>query len=53
MSLAFPVDAKLKDGSPVQLVLADNQDIEPLRSLYQVIVDDGKRCQEPFSTRNH
>ena len=31
MSLIFPIDAKLKDGSPVQLVLADNHDIEPLR----------------------
>jgi len=41
MSLTFPVDAKLKDGSPVQLVLADNQDIEPLRSLYRVIVEEG------------
>jgi RimJ/RimL family protein N-acetyltransferase len=41
MSLFFPVDAKLKDGSPVQLVLADNQDIEPLRDLYRMIVDEG------------
>ena len=41
MSLTFPVDAKLKDGSPVQLVLADNQDIEPLRRLYRVIVEEG------------
>ena len=41
MSLIFPVDAKLKDGSLVQLVLADNQDIEPLRSLYRVIVEEG------------
>ena len=41
MSLTFPVDAKLKDGSPVQLVLADNQDIEPLRNLYKVIVEEG------------
>ena len=39
MSLIFPVDAKLKDGSPVQLVLADNQDSEPLQRLYRVIVD--------------
>jgi hypothetical protein len=39
MSLTFPVDAKLKDGSPVQLVLADNQDIEPLRRHYSVIVE--------------
>jgi len=41
LSLTFPVDAKLKDGSSVQLVLADNQDIEPLRSLYRVIVEEG------------
>jgi len=41
MSLTFPVDAKLKDGSPVQLVLADERDVEPLRRLYRVIVDEG------------
>ena len=41
MSLAFPVDAKLKDGSPVQLVLADERDVEPLRRLYRVIVKEG------------
>ena len=41
MSLTFPVEAKLKDGSPVQLVLADSQDIEPLRDLYQIIVEEG------------
>ena len=41
MSLTFPVDAKLKDGSPVQLVLADNQDSEPLQRLYRVIVEEG------------
>ena len=41
MSLTFPVDAKHKDGSPVQLVLADNQDVEPLRSLYKIIVEEG------------
>jgi hypothetical protein len=41
MSLTFPVDAKLKDGSPVQLVLANNQDIEPLQRLYRVIVEEG------------
>jgi GNAT superfamily N-acetyltransferase len=42
MSLSFPVDATLKDGSPVQLVLANEQDVEPLRRLYRVIVDEGK-----------
>ena len=41
MSLTFPIDAKLKDGSPVQLVLADNQDIEPLQRLYRIIVEEG------------
>src|SRR2546429_7967368 len=41
MSLTFPVDAKLKDGSTVQLVLADQQDVEPLRSLYKIIVEEG------------
>src|SRR5262245_6725114 len=41
MSLFFPIDANLKDGSPVQLVLADNQDVEPLRRLYRVIVEEG------------
>ena len=41
MSLFFPADAKLKDGSPVQLVLADQQDVEPLRSLYRIIVEEG------------
>jgi L-amino acid N-acyltransferase YncA len=41
MSLTFPVDARLKDGSPVQLMLADNQDIEPLRRLYRMIVEEG------------
>ena len=41
LSLTFPVDAKLNDGSPVQLVLADNYDVEPLRRLYRVIVEEG------------
>jgi RimJ/RimL family protein N-acetyltransferase len=39
--MTFPIDAKLKDGSPVQLVLADERDVEPLRRLYRVIVDEG------------
>ena len=41
ISLTFPVDAKLKGGSPVQLVLVDQQGVEPLRRLYWVIVDKG------------
>jgi hypothetical protein len=41
LSLAFPVDAKLKDGSPFQLMLADERDVEPLRGLYRIIVEEG------------
>jgi len=41
MSLTFPIAAKLKDGSSVQLVLADERDVEPLRYLYRVIVEEG------------
>ena len=41
MSLSFPIDMKLKDGSPVQFVLADERDVEPLRGLYRVIVEEG------------
>ena len=44
MNLAFPVNAKLKDGSPVQLVLADRQNVERLPWLYWVIVDGYLRC---------
>jgi len=39
MSLTFPVYAKLKDGSHVQLVLTDERDVAPLWRLYRVIVD--------------
>jgi len=39
MSLTFPVDAKLKDGSSVQLILADQQDVEQLRRLDRVIIE--------------
>lgn len=39
--MQFPLDAKLKDGSGIQLVLANDHDIEPLRRLYRVIVDEG------------
>jgi ribosomal protein S18 acetylase RimI-like enzyme len=41
VSLTFPIEAKLKDGSPVQLVLADRHDVEPLRNLYRIIVEEG------------
>lgn len=41
MNLSFPVNAHLSDGSPVQLVLADQRDIESLKALYRVIVEEG------------
>jgi L-amino acid N-acyltransferase YncA len=39
--MQFPVDAKLKDGTPVRLVLASHDHIDPLRRLYGVIVEEG------------
>ena len=39
--MQFPLDAKLKDGTPVQLVLAGHKDVELLRQLYHVIVAEG------------
>jgi GNAT superfamily N-acetyltransferase len=41
LSLSFPINSKLRDGSPVQLVLAGERDIDPLRALYRIIVDEG------------
>jgi RimJ/RimL family protein N-acetyltransferase len=41
LSLIFPITAKLKDGSPVQLVLAGERDVEPLEDLYRIIVEEG------------
>ena len=37
----FPVQSNLKDGSLVQFSLAKEQDVEPLRALYRVIVEEG------------
>jgi hypothetical protein len=39
MSLTYPVGAKLKDGSSVELVLADQQDVEPFRRFDRVIIE--------------
>jgi GNAT superfamily N-acetyltransferase len=39
--MRFPIEAKLKDGSPIALVLADQRDVEPLRRLYGLIVEEG------------
>ncbi len=39
--MRFPLDARLKDGAPIQLRLADREDFEPLRRLYEVIVAEG------------
>jgi hypothetical protein len=39
MSLTFPIDGTLKDGLPIQLVQADKRDMELLRRLYRVIIE--------------
>lgn len=39
--MRFPIEARLKDGTPIHLLLADRKDIEPLRRLYDVIVNEG------------
>jgi L-amino acid N-acyltransferase YncA len=41
VAVHFPLEALLKDGTPVRLVLADQADVEPLRRLYQAVVDEG------------
>ncbi len=40
-SLQFPIIARLKDGTPIRLLLADQHDVEPLRRLYRAIVEEG------------
>src|SRR5437016_6877632 len=37
----FPIEAKLKDGTSIQLALADHRDSEPLRRLFQTIIEEG------------
>lgn len=39
--MRFPIEARLQDGTPIRLELADEQDVEPLRRLYRVIVEEG------------
>ena len=39
--MRFPLDAKLKDGTPIQLVSAGRADRERLHDLYRVIVEEG------------
>ncbi|WP_447980397.1 N-acetyltransferase family protein [Candidatus Nitrospira bockiana] len=40
--MRFPIDARLKDGTAVRLVQAGRDDVEPLRTLYRVIVEEGQ-----------
>jgi RimJ/RimL family protein N-acetyltransferase len=39
--MKFPITATLKDTTAIQLLLADRGDIDPLRRLYRVIVEEG------------
>ena len=41
MPINFPIDTQLKDGSDVRLVLGKPEDVERLRRLYEMIVDEG------------
>jgi L-amino acid N-acyltransferase YncA len=41
MSTRFPLDAKLKDGTQIQLVLAAQRDRDALHRLYALIVEEG------------
>lgn len=41
MAIHFPLDTLLKDGSAVRLALAEPQDVEPLRRLHELIVEEG------------
>lgn len=39
--MQFPLEARLKDGTAIRLILADHRDVEPLKRLYRVIVAEG------------
>lgn len=39
--MRFPFEARLKDGTVVELALAAEGDVEPLRGLYRVVVEEG------------
>jgi RimJ/RimL family protein N-acetyltransferase len=41
MAILFPRAATLRDNAPVQLCLADERDVEPLKALYRLIVAEG------------
>jgi L-amino acid N-acyltransferase YncA len=39
--MRFPIAARLKDGTPIHLLLADEKDLEGLNRLYRIIVEEG------------
>jgi RimJ/RimL family protein N-acetyltransferase len=39
--MRFPIEARLKDGTPIELVLADQTDVDALHRLYRQIVGEG------------
>jgi hypothetical protein len=53
MRLFFPVSATLTDDSPILLVPADERDVELLRRLCRIIVDEGTSYpHDRFSDRD-
>jgi L-amino acid N-acyltransferase YncA len=50
MPITFPIDTRLKDGSPVRLAVAEPKDVEAVRRLFKVIVDEGTSYPHEQST---
>ncbi len=39
--MQFPLEARLKDGTAIRLILADHRHVDELKGLYRVIVEEG------------
>ena len=48
--ITFPIETHVKDGSPVRLAVAEPQDVEAVRRLFKVIVDEGTSYPHEQST---
>jgi L-amino acid N-acyltransferase YncA len=50
MPINFPIEKHLKDGSSIRLALAEPQDVEAIRRLFNVIVNEGTSYPHEEST---
>lgn len=50
--MQYPVQAKLKDGTPIELVLAGEKDLFAVQELYRIIVEEGRSYphQQPLDS---